>query len=104
MRVPVALGPKWKVIVVSRVPSLGCFSNSCHDELPRRVYLGELRATSIRRTSPASYRHERSARRLDDRVVFGFGYRTAPKLLAFLKKHRSKLWRTGCCGEYANCV
>jgi hypothetical protein len=27
-------------------------------------------------------------RRVDHRVVFGFGYRTAPKLVAFLKKHR----------------
>jgi hypothetical protein len=32
-----------------------------------------------------------AARSLDHRVVFGFGYRTAPKLLAFLKKHRANL-------------
>jgi HTH-type transcriptional regulator, sugar sensing transcriptional regulator len=32
-----------------------------------------------------------AARNLDQRVVFGFGYRTAPKLLAFLKKHRANL-------------
>ncbi|MCU1262986.1 MAG: Transcriptional regulator, TrmB family [Bryobacterales bacterium] len=30
-------------------------------------------------------------RKVDQRVVFGFGYRTAPKLVAFLKKHRSNL-------------
>jgi sugar-specific transcriptional regulator TrmB len=28
---------------------------------------------------------------VDQRVVFGFGYRTAPKLVAFLKKHRAHL-------------
>jgi HTH-type transcriptional regulator, sugar sensing transcriptional regulator len=28
---------------------------------------------------------------VDHRVVFGFGYRTAPKLVAFLKKHRANL-------------
>jgi sugar-specific transcriptional regulator TrmB len=28
---------------------------------------------------------------LDHRVVFGFGYRSAPKLVAFLKKHRASL-------------
>jgi HTH-type transcriptional regulator, sugar sensing transcriptional regulator len=31
------------------------------------------------------------ARNLDHRVVFGFGYRAAPKLVAFLKKHRTNL-------------
>lgn len=30
-------------------------------------------------------------RRVDQRVVFGFGYRTAPKLVAFLKRHKSNL-------------
>jgi sugar-specific transcriptional regulator TrmB len=30
-------------------------------------------------------------RKVDQRVVFGFGYRTAPMLVAFLKKHRSNL-------------
>ncbi|MCC6538801.1 MAG: hypothetical protein IT162_14700 [Bryobacterales bacterium] len=29
------------------------------------------------------------ARGVDHRVVFGFGYRSAPKLVAFLKKHRA---------------
>ncbi len=32
-----------------------------------------------------------AARNLDHRVVFGFGYRAAPKLVAFLKKHRASL-------------
>ncbi len=32
-----------------------------------------------------------AARKVDHRVVFGFGYRTAPKLVAFLKKHRASL-------------
>jgi hypothetical protein len=32
-----------------------------------------------------------TARKLDHRVVFGFGYRSAPKLVAFLKKHRANL-------------
>jgi sugar-specific transcriptional regulator TrmB len=32
-----------------------------------------------------------AAQNLDHRVVFGFGYRAAPKLLAFLKKHRTSL-------------
>jgi hypothetical protein len=31
------------------------------------------------------------ARDLDHRVVFGFGYRSAPTLVAFLKKHRASL-------------
>jgi hypothetical protein len=31
------------------------------------------------------------ARNVDHRVVFGFGYRAAPKLVAFLKRHRSSL-------------
>jgi hypothetical protein len=31
------------------------------------------------------------ARNIDHRVVFGFGYRAAPKLVAFLKKHRASL-------------
>lgn len=31
------------------------------------------------------------ARNLDHRVVFGFGYRAAPKLVAFLKMHRASL-------------
>jgi sugar-specific transcriptional regulator TrmB len=30
-------------------------------------------------------------RKVDQRVVFGFGYRTAPNLVAFLKRHRSNL-------------
>ena len=30
-------------------------------------------------------------RNVDQRVVFGFGYRTAPTLVAFLKKHKSNL-------------
>jgi sugar-specific transcriptional regulator TrmB len=30
-------------------------------------------------------------RAVDHRVVFGFGYRTAPKLVAFLKRHKSNL-------------
>jgi sugar-specific transcriptional regulator TrmB len=30
-------------------------------------------------------------RSVDQRVVFGFGYRTAPKLVAFLQRHRSSL-------------
>jgi hypothetical protein len=30
-------------------------------------------------------------RKVDQRVVFGFGYRTAPMLIAFLKQHRSNL-------------
>jgi len=34
-----------------------------------------------------------AARNLDHRVVFGFGYQTAPRLLAFLKKHRANLDR-----------
>jgi sugar-specific transcriptional regulator TrmB len=32
-----------------------------------------------------------AARKLDQRVVFGFGYRSAPELVAFLKKHRTSL-------------
>src|SRR5579859_3479642 len=32
-----------------------------------------------------------TARNIDHRVVFGFGYRSAPKLVAFLKKHRTSL-------------
>ena len=32
-----------------------------------------------------------TVRNLDHRVVFGFGYRSAPKLVAFLKKHRASL-------------
>lgn len=32
-----------------------------------------------------------AARRIDHRVVFGFAYRSAPKLVAFLKKHRAHL-------------
>lgn len=32
-----------------------------------------------------------AARKIDHRVVFGFAYRTAPKLIAFLKKHRGHL-------------
>lgn len=32
-----------------------------------------------------------AARRIDHRVVFGFSYRAAPKLVAFLKKHRAHL-------------
>jgi sugar-specific transcriptional regulator TrmB len=32
-----------------------------------------------------------AARNLDHRVVFGFGYRSAPKLVAFLKKNRVSL-------------
>lgn len=32
-----------------------------------------------------------ATRNLDHRVVFGFGYRTAPTLVAFLKKHRASL-------------
>jgi sugar-specific transcriptional regulator TrmB len=32
-----------------------------------------------------------AVRNLDHRVVFGFGYRSAPKLVAFLKKHRTSL-------------
>jgi sugar-specific transcriptional regulator TrmB len=31
------------------------------------------------------------ARKIDHRVVFGFGYRSAPQLVAFLKKHRASL-------------
>jgi HTH-type transcriptional regulator, sugar sensing transcriptional regulator len=31
------------------------------------------------------------ARNVDQRMVFGFGYRTAPKLVAFLKKHKANL-------------
>jgi HTH-type transcriptional regulator, sugar sensing transcriptional regulator len=30
-------------------------------------------------------------RKLDQRVVFGFGYRTAPQLVGFLRKHRAHL-------------
>jgi hypothetical protein len=32
-----------------------------------------------------------ATRNLDHRVVFGFGYRSAPRLVAFLKKHRANL-------------
>ena len=32
-----------------------------------------------------------TVRQIDHRVVFGFGYRTAPKLVKFLKKHRAHL-------------
>jgi len=32
-----------------------------------------------------------AANNVDHRVVFGFGYRAAPKLVAFLKRHRSSL-------------
>ena len=32
-----------------------------------------------------------AARQIDHRVVFGFAYRTAPRLIAFLKKHRGHL-------------
>jgi sugar-specific transcriptional regulator TrmB len=32
-----------------------------------------------------------ATRNIDHRVVFGFGYRSAPKLVAFLKKHRASL-------------
>jgi HTH-type transcriptional regulator, sugar sensing transcriptional regulator len=32
-----------------------------------------------------------AAHKVDQRVVFGFGYRTAPKLVAFLKKHKANL-------------
>jgi sugar-specific transcriptional regulator TrmB len=32
-----------------------------------------------------------AARNLDHRVVFGFGYRSAPKLVDFLRKHRASL-------------
>ena len=32
-----------------------------------------------------------AARKVDHRIVFGFGYRSAPKLVAFLKKHRASL-------------
>lgn len=31
------------------------------------------------------------ARKVDQRIVFGFGYRTAPKLVAFLRKHKANL-------------
>jgi hypothetical protein len=32
-----------------------------------------------------------TTRQIDHRVVFGFGYRAAPKLVAFLRKHRAHL-------------
>jgi hypothetical protein len=32
-----------------------------------------------------------AVRNLDHRVVFGFGYRSAPRLVAFLKRHRASL-------------
>jgi hypothetical protein len=43
--------------------------------------------------SPLLRRIARNAaeRKVDQRVVFGFGYRTAPRLVAFLKKHRANL-------------
>lgn len=43
--------------------------------------------------SPLLRRIARNAvtRCVDHRVVFGFGYRAAPKLVAFLKKHRANL-------------
>jgi len=43
--------------------------------------------------SPLLRRIARNAvtHRVDHRVVFGFGYRAAPKLVAFLKKHRANL-------------
>ena len=43
--------------------------------------------------SPLLRRIARNAaeRKVDQRMVFGFGYRTAPRLVAFLKKHKANL-------------
>lgn len=43
-------------------------------------------ATTLRRIA-----RNAAERNVDHRVVFGFGYRAAPKLVAFLKKHRAHL-------------
>jgi HTH-type transcriptional regulator, sugar sensing transcriptional regulator len=43
-------------------------------------------ATVLRRIS-----RNATANNVDHRVVFGFGYRAAPKLVAFLKRHRASL-------------
>jgi len=44
-------------------------------------------------TSPVLRRIARNAveRKVDQRMVFGFGYRNAPRLVAFLKKHKTNL-------------
>ena len=44
-------------------------------------------------TSPVLRRIARNAveRKVDQRMVFGFGYRNAPRLVAFLKKHKANL-------------
>jgi len=56
---------------------------------------GDIAAIDVAKGSggPLLRRIARNAatRNLDHRVVFGFGYRSAPKLVAFLKKHRASL-------------
>lgn len=48
---------------------------------------------SLESSSPLLRRIARNAieRKVDHRMVFGFGYRTAPRLVAFLKKHKANL-------------
>jgi sugar-specific transcriptional regulator TrmB len=48
---------------------------------------------SLESTSPLLRRIARNAveRKVDQRMVFGFGYRTAPRLVAFLKRHKANL-------------
>jgi sugar-specific transcriptional regulator TrmB len=48
---------------------------------------------SLEPTSPLLRRIARNAteRQVDQRMVFGFGYRTAPSLITFLKKHKANL-------------
>jgi len=48
---------------------------------------------SLESASPLLRRIARNAteRQVDQRMVFGFGYRSAPRLIAFLKKHKANL-------------
>jgi len=56
---------------------------------------GDLQSIDFAResTSPVLRRIARNAveRKVDQRMVFGFGYRNAPRLVAFLKKHKANL-------------
>jgi hypothetical protein len=47
MRVAAAIGSIRYVIVVSRVPNSGCFSNLRHHDFARRIELGELSAAAV---------------------------------------------------------